>query len=126
MGCPKNLIDSEVMLARIGQAGFLIGADPDQADIVVINTCGFIEPARQEAIQAIRKAVKQKRRGKVGRVVVAGCLSQRMGEALRETVEEIDAVVGLDQRDSIERILQDLISGSPLENRPIAGPATEN
>ncbi|MBN1124783.1 MAG: 30S ribosomal protein S12 methylthiotransferase RimO [Sedimentisphaerales bacterium] len=126
LGCPKNMIDSEVMLARIGEAGFLIGADPDQADIVVINTCGFIEPAKQEALEAIRQAVKQKRRGKVHRVVVAGCLSQRMGKSLFKVTEEIDAVIGLDQRNVIGQILIDLISDSSFTNSPISGPAKEN
>ena len=82
LGCPKNIVDSEKMLAEIGQAGFILSDDPDSADVVVINTCGFIKPAKDEAIAAIRQAVSQKKKGRVRKVIVAGCLSQRMGKKL--------------------------------------------
>ncbi|MHC5184607.1 MAG: 30S ribosomal protein S12 methylthiotransferase RimO, partial [Planctomycetota bacterium] len=80
LGCPKNMVDSEAMLAQIGQDGFVLSGDPDAADVVVINTCGFIEPAKEEALDAIRQAVEQKKNGFVRKVVVTGCLSERMGE----------------------------------------------
>jgi ribosomal protein S12 methylthiotransferase len=105
LGCPKNKVDSERMLAEIIQAGFLITAEPDNADVVVINTCGFIEPAKAEAIDAIEHAVAHKRIGAVKKVVVAGCLSQRLGQELLSQVNGIDAVVGLGQRDEIGRII---------------------
>ena len=101
LGCPKNVVDSEKMLAEIVQAGFLITDDPDNADAVVINTCGFIAPAKAEAIDVIRHAVGCKRKGTVRKVIVAGCLSQRLGKKLFDEVEGIDAIVGLGQRDSI-------------------------
>lgn len=110
LGCPKNVVDSEVMLSRIGQRGYLIGADPDRADVVVINTCGFIEPAKQEALDAIRQAVKQKKKGLVGKIIVTGCLSQRMGERLLEEVPEIDALVGLENRDAIDDIISRVLA----------------
>lgn len=110
LGCPKNVVDSEVMLSKIGQKGYIIGADPDRADVVVINTCGFIEPAKMEAMEAIRQAVKQKKKKQVGKVIVAGCLSQRMGESLLAEVPEIDAVVGLEQRDSIDEIIDRVLA----------------
>jgi len=105
LGCPKNKVDSEKMLAEIIQAGFLITAEPDNADVVVINTCGFIKPAKAEAIDAIEHAVACKRTGAVKKVVVAGCLSQRLGQELLDQVNGIDAVVGLGQRDEIGRII---------------------
>jgi len=105
LGCPKNKVDSEKMLAEIIQAGFLITAEPDNADVVVINTCGFIEPAIAEAIDAIEHAVARKRTGTVKKVIVAGCLSQRLGQELLDQVSDIDAVVGLGQRDEIGRII---------------------
>lgn len=114
LGCPKNIVDSEVMLAQIGQAGFVLSGDPDRADVVVINTCGFIAPAKAEAISAIRQAVNQKRRGHIRKVVVAGCLSERMGEALRQEVKGIDAIVGLDQRDRIAEIVAACLEGRSL------------
>lgn len=119
LGCPKNIVDSEVMLAQIGQAGFVLSGDPDRADVVVINTCGFIAPAKAEAIEAIRQAVRQKKRGHIRKIVVAGCLSQRMGEALRNEVKGIDAIVGLDRRDSIAEIVTACLDGrSPDHNTP--------
>ena len=109
LGCPKNLVDAEVMLARIGQAGFMISNDPDSADVVIINTCGFIEPAKAEAIDAIRQAVRQKKKKCVRKVIVTGCLSERMGESLLNKVPEIDAIVGLAERDNIYKIIEETL-----------------
>ncbi len=117
LGCPKNTVDSEVMLARIGQAGFVLTGEM-QADAVIINTCGFIEPAKQEALDVIRRAVKEKKKGRLGRIIVAGCLSQRMGAALLEEIPHIDAVVGLGQRDQIVEILRSVLQS------PARQPAT--
>ncbi|MCF7975216.1 MAG: 30S ribosomal protein S12 methylthiotransferase RimO [Phycisphaerae bacterium] len=105
LGCPKNTVDSERMLAHIVEAGMLISEDPDRADAVVINTCGFIAPAKAESIDVIRHALDCKRRGKIRRVLVAGCLSQRMGDALLQEVPGIDAVIGLEHRDRIAQII---------------------
>jgi len=106
LGCPKNIVDSEKMLAEIAQAGFLITADTDNADVVVVNTCGFIAPAKTEALEAIKHAVDCKLNGTVKKVIVAGCLSERMGEELFNQADGIDAVVGLGQRDNIARIIR--------------------
>ncbi len=116
LGCPKNVVDSEKMLAEIAQAGFFITNESDNADVIIINTCGFIEPAKVEALDAIRYAVDCKQRGNVGKVIVAGCLSQRLGRQLFNQVEGIDAIVGLGQRDNIARIIERTISA----NRPAA------
>ncbi len=107
LGCPKNIVDSEAMLAQIGQADYVLSPDPDNADVVVINTCGFIAPAKEEALDAIRQAVSQKKKGFVQKVVVTGCLSERMGETLADEVKGIDAIVGLAQRDRIAEIIAD-------------------
>jgi len=109
LGCPKNIIDSEKMLAEIAQAGFLITADPDNADVVVINTCGFIAPARAEALEAVKHAVGCKLNGTVKKVIVAGCLSERLGRKLFNQTDGIDAIVGLGQRDNIARIIKKTI-----------------
>ncbi len=114
LGCPKNIVDSERMLAQIAQAGLLIAEEPEQADVVVINTCGFIAPAREESLDTVRRAVKAKRKGRVRKVIVAGCLSQREGAELLNEVRGIDALVGLEQRDAIVQIIQDTLSaGKP-------------
>jgi len=112
LGCPKNVVDSERMLAEIAQAGFLITAEPDNADVVVINTCGFIEPARAEAIDVIKHAVDCNAGGSVKKVIVAGCLSQRLGRQLFNQVDGIDAIVGLGERDNIAQIIGKTIRSS--------------
>ncbi len=106
LGCPKNIVDSERMLAEIAQAGFLITADTNNADVVVVNTCGFIAPAKTEALEAIKHALDCKLNGAVKKVIVAGCLSERMGEELFNQANGIDAIVGLGQRDNIARIIK--------------------
>jgi ribosomal protein S12 methylthiotransferase len=122
LGCPKNVVDSERMLAEIAQAGFLITAEPDNADVVVINTCGFIAPAKAESLEAIRHAVDCKLKGTVKKVIVAGCLSERLGEQLLTEVDGINAVVGLGQRDNIARIIKKTLSSAQptayLDHRP--------
>ena len=110
LGCPKNMVDAEAMLARIGTAGFILTEDADNADIVVINTCGFIEPAKVEALEAIRHALKQKKKGRIGKVIVTGCLSERLGKDLLHEADQIDAIVGLAGRDSLDKILLDIDS----------------
>jgi len=110
LGCPKNLVDSERMLAEIAEAGFLITAEPDIADVIVINTCCFIAPAKAESLEAIRNAVIRKLSGAVKKVIVAGCLPERAGEQLLGQVNGIDAVVGLGQRDNIARIIKKTLS----------------
>jgi ribosomal protein S12 methylthiotransferase len=117
LGCPKNVVDSEKMLARIGEAGFALSGDTDNVDVLVINTCGFIAPARDEAIAEIRRAVKRKKRGTIGKVIVAGCLSQRLGAQLNDEVKGIDAIIGLAQRDDIGAVVADVI-GLSREGRP--------
>jgi len=103
------MVDSERMLAEIAQAGLLISANPYSADVVVINTCGFIAPAKAEAIQTIRHAVASKHKGKIKKIIVAGCLSQRMGAELFNEVKGIDAVVGLSERDKIADIIKNTV-----------------
>lgn len=115
LGCPKNMVDSERMLAEIVQAGFLLAAEPERADVVVVNTCGFIEPAKLESLEAVEAAIENKKRGNIKKVIVAGCLSQRLGEPLLDEANGVDAVVGLEHRDSIVRVIRDtLASDEPL------------
>ncbi len=106
LGCPKNIVDSERMLAEIATAGFLITAEPETADVVVINTCGFIAPAKAEALEAIKNAVNCKLNSTVKKVIVAGCLPERLGTELFNEADGIDAIVGLGQRDNIAKIIE--------------------
>jgi ribosomal protein S12 methylthiotransferase len=110
LGCPKNVVDSERMLAEIVEAGFLLAADPSQADVVVVNTCGFIEPAKVESLEAIQQAIENKRSGSVRRVIVAGCLSQRLGAQLLDQAPGVDAVVTLEERDRIVGVIRQTLA----------------
>jgi ribosomal protein S12 methylthiotransferase len=94
LGCPKNLADSELMLGALSQAGFEITLDPEEANVLLVNTCAFIEAAKKESIDAILDAAEVKKRGVGKRLVVAGCLSQRYAEELAGTMSEVDVFVG--------------------------------
>ena len=98
-------------MAEIAQAGLIITSEPDNADVVVINTCAFIAPARAESIEMITHALRCKKRHKVKKIIVAGCLAQKMGEKLFSELDGIDAVIGLDKRDSIVRVIEETLSG---------------
>jgi len=115
LGCPKNVVDSEKMLAEIIKSGFFISAEIDDADVIIINTCGFIAPAREEAIEVIQNAVACKNKGRVKKVIVTGCLPEWIGEKLFEQVDGIDAIVGLDRRNDIPQIIKKtIVSQKPL------------
>src|SRR5437762_1976569 len=112
LGCPKNLVDSERMLGKLAQDGYALTPDADGADVVVINTCGFIEPARQESLGVIREMLALKEQGRVGAVVVAGCLAERKGDALLQEVPGVDHIVGVFGREEISTVV-----GRALANR---------
>ncbi|MGL4423140.1 MAG: 30S ribosomal protein S12 methylthiotransferase RimO, partial [Gemmataceae bacterium] len=101
LGCPKNLVDSERMLGKLSQDGYALQPEADGADVVVVNTCGFIEPARQESLGVIREMLELKKQGRVGSVIVAGCLAERHGDMLLEQVPEVDQIVGVFARDEV-------------------------
>ena len=98
LGCPKNLIDSERMLADLAQAGCIVGAPMNDANVIVVNTCGFLASARDEALGIIEEALSHKRAGRTQRVVVAGCLPSRDGAALKQALPEVDAIIGVENR----------------------------
>jgi ribosomal protein S12 methylthiotransferase len=103
LGCPKNLVDGEVMLGRLRAQGYELVADAARADIVVVNTCAFIDRARQESIDAILEMAREKEKTPGRRLVVTGCLSQRYDEELRREIPEIDATLGTGQVEDIVR-----------------------
>ena len=103
LGCPKNLVDSEVMMGQLKEAGYEITNNADEAETVVVNTCGFIESAKQESIDAILEATSLKEAGKAKRVVVAGCLVERYRADLMKELPEVDAFIGTNE---IGRILE--------------------
>jgi ribosomal protein S12 methylthiotransferase len=101
LGCPKNLVDSEVMMGQLKQNGYEITADATEADTVVVNTCGFIESAKRESIDAILEAASLKTGGKATRVIVAGCLVERYRDELKAEMPEVDAFIGTSQINDI-------------------------
>jgi ribosomal protein S12 methylthiotransferase len=101
LGCPKNLVDSEKMLGLLAEDGLMPVNDPDDADAVVINTCGFLEASRIESVDEINKAAELKKQGKIKRIIVAGCLVQRHRAKMLEWCPDIDAMIGVFDRDRI-------------------------
>ena len=101
LGCAKALVDSEKMLALLAEAGCRVCAPEAQADVILVNTCAFISPAREESMAAIRQAARRKQQGRTRRLVVAGCLPQREAEKLLTLEPGIDAIVGVFNRDEI-------------------------
>jgi ribosomal protein S12 methylthiotransferase len=112
LGCPKNLIDSERMLGSLSLDGYALVPDPDGADFVIVNTCGFIESSRQESKAVIREMLDLKQQGKTRGVIVAGCLAERLGAGLVEEIPEIDHVVGVFGREEITRVADKLMGGA--------------
>src|SRR5579864_193924 len=122
LGCPKNLVDSERMLGKLAQDGYALTPDADGADVVVVNTCGFIEPARQESLAVIREMLALKEQGRVGAVVVAGCLAERKGDDLLKEVPGVDHIVGVFGREEIASVVDRALS-QRREQRTLFRPA---
>jgi ribosomal protein S12 methylthiotransferase len=125
LGCPKNLVDSEKMLGTLALDGYTLVSEPDGADFVIVNTCGFIESSRAESKAVIREMLDLKRRGGTRGVIVAGCLPLRLGPALIDEMPEIDHIVGVFGRDEINRVADHLIGGA-REQRELFRPAPLN
>jgi ribosomal protein S12 methylthiotransferase len=124
LGCPKNLVDSERMLGKLAQDGYTLTPDAEGADVVVINTCGFIEPARQESLGVIREMLTLKEQGRVGAVVVAGCLAERKKDDLLNEVPGVDHIVGVFGREEISQVLdRTLYAQRQDEQRSLFRPA---
>lgn len=101
LGCPKNLVDSEVMMGQLRQSGYQITANAEDADTVVVNTCGFIDSAKKESIEAILEAARLKTEGAATRLIVAGCLVERYRDELKAEMPEVDAFIGTNQINDI-------------------------
>jgi ribosomal protein S12 methylthiotransferase len=106
LGCPKNLVDGEVMLGHVARRGHRLVADAREADVIVVNTCAFIDRAKQESIDAILEMAREKVTGRARRLVVTGCLAQRYDEELRREIPEIDATLGTGQVDDVLRAVE--------------------
>lgn len=109
LGCAKNLVDSEKMLGALGGAGFVISAEPDGADAVVINTCSFIQAAREESLQVIQEMLRLKKAGRVRRVIIAGCLPQRFQERLLKEIPGVDAIAGAFHQEELPQLIRQVL-----------------
>jgi ribosomal protein S12 methylthiotransferase len=126
LGCPKNLVDSEVMMGMLAQSGAELVARADEADVIVVNTCSFIESAQQESVNTILEMTRHKNGGRARKLVVAGCLVERFREEIRKGIPEVDAVVGTGELSNIVAaagVARESNAGSPftiLQSRPEA------
>lgn len=112
LGCAKNLVDSEVMLGALRREGWQLTDDARLADVVIVNTCGFIDAAKQESIQTVLNAARLKREGRCRALIMTGCLTQRYPQALREQLPDVDAVVGLNEVPRIPDIVRSVLQQS--------------
>ncbi len=115
LGCAKNQVDSEIMLGILQAAGYGITDRKEEADIIIVNTCGFIESAKTEAIEAILDAASYKNSGRCKSVIAAGCLAQRYAEDIRKELPEVDAMVGISGYGKILDAVEACIKGNRYE-----------
>jgi ribosomal protein S12 methylthiotransferase len=108
LGCPKNLVDSEVMMGQLTARGHELTPHPDQADVLVVNTCSFIDPAKKESVDTILEMAEYKKVGRAQKLIVAGCLVERFRGDIRKELPEVDAIIGVNE---LERIT-DLVEGA--------------
>lgn len=109
LGCDKNRVDTEQMLGVLDKAGYSITPDEDQADVIIVNTCAFILPAREESINTILEAVRRKEDGKCRKLIVTGCLSEKYMQELRTGIPEADCFLGIRDYDTIDQTIDKLL-----------------
>jgi len=111
LGCDKNLVDSEYMLGFLKQAGIQFTDDETEADIIIVNTCGFINDAKEESINTILEMAEQKEKGNLKALIVTGCLAQRYKEEIIKEIPEVDAVLGTTAYDEIADVISSVLDG---------------
>lgn len=116
LGCPKNLVDSEVMLGLIREKQLEITNNPEDADIIIVNTCGFIESAKEESINTVLQMAEYKQTGSCKYLIMTGCLGQRYADELFESMPEIDAIVGTDSFTDISWVIEQVMFGKRLKH----------
>lgn len=116
LGCAKNLVNTEQMMALCRQAGHIVTGDPEGADVAVLNTCGFIESAKSEAIDNILELAQLKDQGKLKKLLVAGCLSQRYPDDIRAELPEVDGMLGTGSYSDVVAAVEELMEGEKAEH----------
>ena len=131
LGCARNLVDSEVLLGHVVEEGLQVVKEAEDADVVVVNTCGFIESAKQESIDTILSVARLKKEGNLKGVIAVGCLAQRYGDELRKSVPELDAVFGLSDYSGVPAVVRRIVNGSskrwvaPVDGGKPKGPRSD-
>jgi ribosomal protein S12 methylthiotransferase len=116
LGCPKNLVDTEVMMGQLASNGHELTPHPSDADVIVVNTCSFIDPAKQESIDTILEMAEYKKTGRAQKLIVAGCLVERFRSDIREKMPEVDAVIGTNELEEITSLCEGLeVKTNPLD-----------
>jgi ribosomal protein S12 methylthiotransferase len=118
LGCPKNLVDSEVMMGQLAAGGHEITAHPDEADVLVVNTCSFIDPAKKESVDTILEMAEYKKTGRAQKLIVAGCLVERYRGDIRREIPEVDALIGTNDLDRIVAVCDGLTGESSAPAAP--------
>ncbi len=127
LGCVKNQVDGEVLMAALKKDGFTLSNDVGVCDIAIINTCGFIESAKRESIEEILELCQLKKEGRIKKIVVTGCLAERYKEEIMKSIPEADAVIGLGANAEISKLLKDMMKGETIQafpdkyNMPLSG-----
>lgn len=121
LGCPKNQMDAELMLAKLKQAGYTLTAEAGLADVVIVNTCGFIEDAKKESIEQILEFAQLKKEGRIRRIIVTGCLAERYQKELADELPECDGVLGLGGNGDIVKAVETVMKGVPVVRFPDKG-----
>src|SRR5215471_16554007 len=118
LGCAKNLVDAEIMLGSVLQHGMEITSRAEDADVLVVNTCAFIDSAKEESIEAILEANQQRGLNKRAdqKLIVSGCMSQRFAKELHDELPEVDAFIGLDQVSELGAIVEKILRKRPAPN----------
>lgn len=118
LGCAKNRVDAEMMLFNIKKAGFELVADAAMSDVAIVNTCGFIEDAKQESIDEILELAALKKEGRIKAIIVTGCLAQRYQSEVMKELYEVDAVIGIGANSSISEVISKALEGEKYESYP--------
>jgi ribosomal protein S12 methylthiotransferase len=112
LGCPKNLVDTEVMMGQLVARGHELTPQPDEADVIVVNTCSFIDPAKQESVDTILEMAEFKKTGRARKLIVAGCLVERYRDDIRKNIPDVDAVIGTNEVESIAAVCEGIEQGA--------------
>ncbi len=121
LGCPKNQMDAELMLAKLANAGMEITPDSGLADVVIVNTCGFIEDAKKESIENILEFASLKKEGRIQKIIVTGCMAERYRDEVQKELPECDAVLGLGANRDIVEVVREVVGGQRVQSFPDKG-----